>query len=128
MKSEKVILALDCIYLVVMILCSVFYMLADFSKAISRQLGFAQLIFSILAVIILIIGLLIKKAGLPIFVYALYSVAQIIPVTCWIIFSFATFEIFRGVTAINWLGLTVHLLLIAWGAFMIITKKKGGLI
>ncbi|MEG6522962.1 hypothetical protein [Desulfotomaculum sp. 1211_IL3151] len=124
MKSHKSIIAIDFIYIVIMTACSVFYMFADFSKAISVQCGFAQFVFSILVIIISIFRLIRKKDGLPSYIYAIYSLAQLVPIFFWMVYISYTFYIFLGVKAINFLGLMVHIFLIAWGINMIIIKKK----
>ncbi|SHK25436.1 hypothetical protein [Desulforamulus aeronauticus] len=124
MKTHKSIIAIDFIYIVIMTVCSVFYMFADFSKKISGQCSFAQFVFSILVIIIFIFRLIRKKDGLPSYIYVIYSLAQLVAVFCWMIYASYTFYIFPGVKAINFLGLMVHILLIAWGINMISIKKK----
>ncbi|WP_273484434.1 hypothetical protein [Desulforamulus ruminis] len=124
MISRKSMIALDFIYILVMTACSVFYMFADFSKLISRQCGFTQFVFSILVIIILIVRMIRKKDGLPSYIYAIYSLAQLVAVACWMIYASATFYIFPGVKAIIFLGFMAHLLLIAWGIGMINLKRK----
>ena len=117
-------MVLDFIYIVVMTTCSVFYMFADFSKPLSGQCGTAQFIFSILVILLFMFRLLRGKDGLPSYIYAIYSLAQLVAVACWFIYASATFYIFPGVKAINFLGFMAHLLLIAWGISMINIKKK----
>lgn len=124
MKTKSLFI-INILYLTAMTLISLFYMFANFDKAISRQLGFAQLIFSMIVIVVFILIVCIKKDGLPVMVYILYSFAQCVPVFCWIVYSYATFQIFPGIVAVNWLGALIHLLMIAWGAGMIIIKKRN---
>jgi|GEM_PF-4756686 len=134
MKNQCTIFKVDLTYLVIMTLCSLFYVFADFGKAITNLLGLAQLIFSIIATIILISIYNKKRTGLPIIIYILYIAAQTIPIFWWTIASIPPWNTFDylfhhlfpgGIKVITGLGLAVHLLLFYWGIRMIIVKKRN---
>ena len=125
MKKRTILLIMDVAYLVMMIACSIFYLFGNFGKALPAQMGLAQLIFSIVAAIVYLIKNWYEDSGLSVFLHVFYSLAQCVAVYYWILYSWAKFEVFRGVVVISWQGLTVHVLLIVWGIGMIVMKRNN---
>jgi hypothetical protein len=107
-----------------MTLCSLLYTLGNYDKAFANQMGFLQLLFSIYAITLLIVRIRKKASGLSLYVYILYAIAQILPITFWITLSFAKFYVFPGIIYTINAGLPLHIILFLWSIAACIIKAK----
>lgn len=124
MKAKKWFAIADISYLSVMTLIALFYVFANFSKVISAQLGLAQLVFSIIAIITFIFLNRTEKNGLPSVFCLLYSIAQLVPLFFWIIYRSVNFIVFPEIAASSWVFIPLHFILIIWGIILIVLKKR----
>lgn len=124
MKTKKLVFYVDLLFLSIMTLCSLFYTFANFSKSISGQLGFAQLIFSIITIFIFVYLNRTEKVGLPIIFYLFYLIAQLVPIFFWIVYIDVNFIVFPKIVAASWFFIPIHLILIVWSIIIIMIKKR----
>lgn len=124
MNVKKPIVLYDSVYLAAMMLCSILYMFLNTGKSISTQLAFLQFLFTVFAFIVFIVRTRREKVGLPIYIYILYSIAQLVPILNWIWCYPTAFSLFSTMKMTLWICLPIHTILIAYGVAMPIVIKR----
>ena len=124
MKHRRPFIIFDSVYLAVMLLCSMLYVFLDTGKAITGQLAILQLLFTVHAFIVFIICIRRGKVGLPLYIYILYSAAQLVPMFNWIWWYPTAFNLFTTMKMTFWVWFPIHTALLIYGVVAPIAIKK----
>ena len=125
MKKPFVLSVLpDIIYLTAILLCSIMYVFLDTGKAITGELAILQFLFTVFAIIILAVRIQREKIGLPIYIYILFSVAQLVPIYNWVSYYPTAFNLFSSLKMTSWVWVPIHAVLIVCGVGLPIIRKR----
>lgn len=100
-------------------LFGVFYTLADFGKALSKQCGLLQLI----GAIILCVGIFAKKGGMPKFcgsIVLAITLGQVVALYHWVELNWVTAELFGQYLNLGWSGFLLHAAFAIWGGILVV--------
>lgn len=108
------------LYILVMALLGVFYLMANFWKAVSGFWGLVMLPLALVALVLLMMG----KNSIVRVIFGIFAVAQLPPLICWVKFYGIEFGILGHYLSVGWLGFAIHLAMALWGAFLFFRQKK----
>lgn len=100
-------------------LSGVFYTLADFGKALSKQCGLLQLV----GAIILCIGIFAKKNGMLKFcgsIVLAITLGQVVALYYWLELNWVTAELFGRYLSLGWFGFLLHAAFAIWGGILVV--------
>lgn len=98
-------------------LFGLFYLFADFGKALSRQCG----LFQLAAATVLLAVLLMKKDGIHVlcrYIVPAIALGQIVALYNWIVWNGVTATLFGWRLSLGWLGFSLHAVFAVWGGIL----------
>lgn len=114
MKKGKGSLALICAFILVCFIGSVFYLLADFGKAITKQGGLGWLVISI----VLLIALLCKARKVFLLCTVLVALIQIPILVCCLTMGWAGCYLFQVYVPVTGWWTAFHVFVLLFSAFI----------